>query len=376
MNTPSRRHVALAPAIALALFGLAGAAWAEEVAVEDVQPVEPPVLDGPPTSRASGPTRTLPNTRDQRQPSVIELQALEDQPITLELPPEFDGLSVVEPPMHGTLLDDHKPMRYIPHPDFNGKDLISFGIGKPVVSFEIKVGAVNDPPRFDSVAGRAHVAGDVGLQQVPRWAKAIEAGPADEAWSQQVWFDASETNDPAGVVESLSVSPDGTLSYVLSGQPGIATWTVHALDNGGNLHGGVSVSEQRLLRIAVDATADLAIKMLPLDLSPSLRLVRSYQIVVSNFGKSDALGARVVDVLPKDAGSPTWRCVGMDGGACPKVEQGFGALDATIDLPGGSTVVFTVDKVASPAGNPGHVAYVVPPDYLIDPNLANNETGE
>lgn len=403
MKTTSRRCIALAPAIALALYGLAGAALADDLAVEDTQPVETPELDGPSPSRAPAPASgdvaaedTQPvetpvldgpppsrapspaNTRDQRQPTVVEFHALEDQPVALELPSEFDGMSIVEPPQHGTLLADHKPMQYIPHPDFNGMDVISFGTGnsKPMASVAIKVAEVNDPPRFESMAGRAHAAGDVGAQLLPRWAKAIEAGPGDEAWSQQVWFDATESDDPSGVVESLSVSPDGTLSYVLSGQPGIATWTVRALDNGGNLHGGISVSDAHQVRIAVDAVADLSIKMVPVDFAPGLRLLRSYQLVVSNIGKSDAFGARVVDVLPKDAGDPTWRCVGSDGGACPKVETGSGALDATVDLPAGSLVVFTVERVASPAGDPSHVAYVVPPDYLIDPDLSNNEAGE
>lgn len=376
MKTNSRRHRSLAPVIALALYGLAGAACADDLAAEDVQPVETPVLDGQPTSRVADPTRKPADTRGQREPTVIEVQVLEDQPVAIELPPEFAGKDVVEPPVNGTLLTNLKSMQYVPHPDFNGDDWIAFGVTKPEVVLAIKVRAVNDAPSFDVAGGRAHAVGDVGRQDVPRWAKAITAGPGDEDWSQRVWFGTEEIDDPAGVVEWASVSPDGTLSYMLSGQPGVATWTVQALDDGGNLDGGISVTQPRQFRIAVDAVADLGIKLLPLDFAPGLRLTRSYQIVVSNFGKADALAARVVDVLPKESGSPTWRCVGMDGGVCPKVEQGLGALDATIDLPGGATVVFTVDRVASPAGDPDHVAYVVPPDYLIDPNLANNESRE
>lgn len=346
--------------------------WVE--AHEDAtQPVEPPVVDrGPPPGTQRG-------TDDRRQspaPPVLEFQTLEDQPLTLDLPPGFDGLDVIEPPAHGTLLTNQKPMQYVPHPDFSGLDVISFGTSKPEATLSIKVTAVNDPPTFDSTAGVAHAAGDAGVHDVSHWATSIDAGPGAEAWTQQVWFDATETDDPAGVVESLAVAPDGTLGYVLSGRPGIATWTVRALDNGGDQFGGSSVSETRLVRIGVDASADLAIKIVPLDAGPRLRLHRSYQLVVSNLGKSDAFAARVVDVLPKDAGNPIWRCVGHAGGACPKVAAGSGAVDTTIDLPSGSLVVFTVDRMAAPAGDPSHVAYVVPPDYLVDPDLSNNEASE
>ena len=41
-----------------------------------------------------------------------------------------------------------------------------------------------------------------------------------------------ETSDPAGVVQSIAVANDGTLSYMLSGSSGIASFSATLTDNG------------------------------------------------------------------------------------------------------------------------------------------------
>ena len=346
--------------------------WVE--AHEDAtQPVQPPVLDGGSTTKPIERDQRLPVQGGGRLPRAIVISALEDQPADLDLGAVLDGLSVLVPPKNGTLLADTKPMRYVPNPDFHGEETIEFGTSTTTVLLHIKVSPVNDAPRFKAGDDRAHAIGDAGAFTVPGWAQSISAGPWDEKPTQRVAFNAQRVEDPAGVVASMQVAPDGTLSYTLTGRPGVATWSVQAIDDGGNLDGGVPASAPKDVRIGVGVQADLAIKMVGFDNPDAPAGTRGYQLLVSNLSKEDALGTRVADVLPKEAGDVTWRCEGYFGGICPKIDTGHGEIYATVDLPGHAVVVFTVEGMRAPVGHPGHVAFVEPPGYVADPDLSNNE---
>jgi hypothetical protein len=359
MTTAARRIGLLPSAIALTVF--AGAA----------------VADGSTRSAAatnpSNPTdRILPT---HLPPAQIAVMAFEDLTTTIALDPAFAGLDVLTPPRNGTLVSEVDRLRYVPRPDFHGDDVVVLGKGSPVAALHIKVLSVNDAPRFLGGGGRAHEAGEIGFQAVRGWVSGIAAGPADEA-AQQVQFRAEVVDDPNGVVKSLGVSPEGTLHYDLSGRPGVATWSVQAVDDGGDVDGGVPVSTAQTVRIGSGTSIDLSIEMISAALAAETGAPRPYQLVVRNLSSATATDARVVDVLGKDEGMPTWRCEGFGGASCPKAGFVDGRLDTSVDLPGGSVAVFTIEGVTIPYGQRKHVAFVVPPDYVKDPNLDNNEAYE
>lgn len=98
----------------------------------------------------------------------------------------------------------------------------------------------------------------------------------------------------------------------------------------------------------------------------------TYNIVVSNPGPSDALGATVADTFPAVLSGVTWTCVGAGGATCPA--SGSGDINATVDLPAGGSVTFTVSATVRPnaSGVLSNTATVTPPTSVTDPDLANN----
>lgn len=98
----------------------------------------------------------------------------------------------------------------------------------------------------------------------------------------------------------------------------------------------------------------------------------TYTIVASNAGPSDALGATVSDSLPAAVTGATWTCTGAGGGSCPA--SGTGSIAATVNLPAGASVTFTVTGTVAEdaAGTLTNTATVAPPPGVTDPNPADN----
>ena len=91
-------------------------------------------------------------------------------------------------------------------------------------------------------------------------------------------------------------------------------------------------------------------------------LPTTYTITVTNpLGPSDASGATVTDAFPATLTGVTWTCAGTGGGTC--VVAGTGAINTSVTVPVGASVVFTATGTVDPAatGDLVNSAQVIPP---------------
>lgn len=97
----------------------------------------------------------------------------------------------------------------------------------------------------------------------------------------------------------------------------------------------------------------------------------TYTVEASNNGPSDVLDARVQVDFPTEVTGVTWSCTGVRGGfGCPG--SGSGDIDEILDLPAGSSVVFTATGAAVvTAGEVVTTATITPPVWFTDPDPAN-----
>jgi uncharacterized repeat protein (TIGR01451 family) len=104
----------------------------------------------------------------------------------------------------------------------------------------------------------------------------------------------------------------------------------------------------------------------------------TYTIVVSNAGPSNAVNARVQDVLPAPLSGFAWTCVASGTGASCGTSAGAGDIDALVSLPVGTFAIFTVSGTV-PSGATGELvntATVAAPSGVVDPVPGNNSATE
>ncbi len=99
----------------------------------------------------------------------------------------------------------------------------------------------------------------------------------------------------------------------------------------------------------------------------------TYSVVVSNSGPSSVVGATVADIIPAGIQSNTFTAVGA-GGASGFTANGAGNINDVVNLPAGSTIVYTIVATirASATGTLVNSATVTPPGGVIDPTPGNN----
>ena len=97
----------------------------------------------------------------------------------------------------------------------------------------------------------------------------------------------------------------------------------------------------------------------------------TYTIAASNAGPSSATGATVADTFPASE-TCTWTCVGAGGGTC--TAAGSGNINDTVNLPSGSSSIYTASCTISAAasGSLTNTATVAPPAGVTDPTPGNN----
>lgn len=98
----------------------------------------------------------------------------------------------------------------------------------------------------------------------------------------------------------------------------------------------------------------------------------TYTITVSNAGPAAANSTTVVDAFPPAYTGVTWTCAASGGASC--TSSGSGTIAATVTLPVGSQVVYSVDGIVA-VGTTGTLtnsatAVVAPP--ASDPDTTNN----
>ena len=99
----------------------------------------------------------------------------------------------------------------------------------------------------------------------------------------------------------------------------------------------------------------------------------TYDIVVTNAGPDDALGATVSDVFPPELTGCSWTCAGTSGGVCTSGPVA-GDISDTVDLPVGAQLDYTAVCLVDPAagGDLVNTVNATPPSGVADPNLVNN----
>jgi hypothetical protein len=183
----------------------------------------------------------------------------------------------------------------------------------------------------------------------------------------------SETSDPQGVVSAAAIAADGTLSYTLSGTPGIADFVAVLTDDGGTADGGVAQSAAVPFRIVVPQSADLELwlgnglaHVLPGD-------VVAWELRIANAGPSAATGTRLQFAVPAGVSGAAWSCGPVALAACPAAGGG-GGIDQSIDLPVGGVLRFVLAGTVQAAvgATLNATATATLRTGLVDPEPSNN----
>ena len=197
-------------------------------------------------------------------------------------------------------------------------------------SFDLVIGAINDPPSF-TVPASVAVEQDMGDQSFPAFATDLSPGPIDEA-AQSLTFNLTANSDPALFSVAPALAGDGTLTFASApSAAGIATVAFELMDDGGTENGGVDTSAPKEFDIEIrDLTLPqvTTLEALPggtieecteLDRSPTALVVSftepmadppgdsdpedvtnpdNYQLIAS--GRDNDLGTTACDALAED----------------------------------------------------------------------------
>jgi uncharacterized repeat protein (TIGR01451 family) len=101
-----------------------------------------------------------------------------------------------------------------------------------------------------------------------------------------------------------------------------------------------------------------------------------YTVVVTNQGPDPVAGAVLIDEIPSQITAWSWECTSQINGAsgcAPQVNSTAG-FSATVDLPGGASIVYTVTAniLGNAAGTLANTVSVAAPAGVIDPLPGNN----
>ncbi|MBU6300548.1 MAG: choice-of-anchor D domain-containing protein [Verrucomicrobia bacterium] len=129
-------------------------------------------------------------------------------------------------------------LRFNGEPDFETKSSYQIRIeasdsGTPALSvdkaFTITVRDVNEPPTFVAGANQSLPAGTTGSQSLANWATAIDDG--DALATQALSFSVDVVSGASLFAVPPAVSPTGTLTFRLTGSPGLAELSVTLTDD-------------------------------------------------------------------------------------------------------------------------------------------------
>ncbi len=198
----------------------------------------------------------------------------------------------------------------------------------------LHVAAVNDPPSANYAGSRHHAEGSIGPRAMRNFATNIRPGPPNES-EQAVSFLVEETSDPQGVVREASVSANGTLDYVLSGESGSADLRVIAIDDGGRANGGLDRAAPTPFKILVGNGVDISTRIarlapttLPLSSTPTGAIAAQYVVTVTHHGTLPVNDIVLRVPAPPGLVGVTWTCA-TSFGTCGTA---VGAGDAQVAL--------------------------------------------
>ena len=264
----------------------------------------------------------------------------------------------------------------------NGSATITLNVadangGTGTRTLALTVTAVNDAPSFTVEGTITTAPGATGAQTRAAYVTGVVFGPANEAGQAVQGYAVTQTSDPDNVVGAIALATNGTLSYTLTGTPGIADFSAVLTDNGGTANGGIASSAPQTIRIVVPLSADLEIT-----LGNGVASVASggpvvYQLDVANAGPSSATAARVQFPLPAGLSASTWTCVPLLLATCPAA-SGSGAIDATFNLPSGGALRWRLSGTVSAAvgATLAASATVTAPVGIADPDPLDNTASD
>jgi hypothetical protein len=270
-----------------------------------------------------------------------------------------------------------------PAANANGSATITLNVadangGTASRALALTVTAVNDAPSFTVAGPITAAAGASGPQTRSGYVTGVVLGPADEQASQAVQaYAVTQVSDPDDVVGAIALAANGTLTYTLTGTPGIADFNAVLTDNGGTANGGIASSAPQAIRIVVPLSADLEISLgngQP-NLAPGATAI--YQLDVANAGPSTGNAARVQFNLPVGLGAATWTCASLSLASCPAA-SGSGGIDQTVNLPSGGALryVLSAPVTAAVGATVVATATVTAATGVVDPDLADNTASD
>ncbi len=219
--------------------------------------------------------------------------------------------------------------------------------------------------------GPNHVVGAVVSDTVPAalswltWACATSSGGA------------CASSGSGDISDTVTLLKDGVLTYTIKGT--VVTYATGRLTNTAGVTVPIEVVDPTSQNnVAMDADAltpqaALGIYQTDGQVSAVPGTQVTYRVVVSNTGPSDAPGIVVSDTLPATLGGVVWTCAGSGGGTC--ATSGSDDIhDATVGLPAGSVVTYTITGTVSSSatGNLVNTAAISVPVGVTDLTPGDN----
>ncbi len=101
----------------------------------------------------------------------------------------------------------------------------------------------------------------------------------------------------------------------------------------------------------------------------------TYTIVVANSGPTNITNATFTDTFPAAITAANWTCIGAGGATCPAA-SGSGNINATVTIPFGGSLTYTVTAAINSAatGNLINTATIAAPAGTLDPTAGNNSS--
>ncbi len=152
---------------------------------------------------------------------------------------------------------------YTPTANAAGSDTftvnVSDGIDSDSRTVNVTITPVNDEPTISTLANQTFNGVGGSAQTVAGFASMSSAGGGTDENSQTVaGYVVSEVSDPSGVVSSVSIANNGTLTYTPAANvEGVATIQAQVRDNGGVTNSGDDLSQTETFTITVDTLAPI-----------------------------------------------------------------------------------------------------------------------
>lgn len=169
---------------------------------------------------------------------------------------DSDTLFVVDPKLFiangiGGFIDINAQgaMSYLPPQDLSGQAsltlMITDGFNQTSSDIQIQVLPVNDAPEFN-IQGDIVLPSEQGNQlEVLNFATDIVLGPDNESDQSILQFNLEVISDISDLIQSASLSNDGTLNVILNDNSGVAIIKVNLQDDGGIANGGQDTSDYK-----------------------------------------------------------------------------------------------------------------------------------